>query len=69
MTVYMHGDFGGGVAEFAYDKIINKIASNGYCVVAPKSCPVDNFCMNGETSYLEVLKTLVYVEQNQQELS
>ena len=44
LTVYMHGDMGGGVAEFAYDKIIHKIAANGFCVVAPRSCPSDYFC-------------------------
>ena len=64
LTIYQHGHLSGGALEFLYTKIMNKIASNGFCIVAPESCPSNDFCQNGETSYLEVLKTLVYMEQN-----
>lgn len=39
------------------------------CVVAPLSCSYDRFCDNGETSYLEILKTMVYLENNKHYLN
>ena len=54
---------------FAYDTMFNKLAAEGVCVVSPYSCPADMFCQNGEVSYLEVLKSLVYVEQNKDSLT
>ena len=68
LTVYQHGDTGGGAALFAYDGLFNAMAAEGVCVVAPYSCPFDYFCSNGETSYLEVLKSLAYIEKNKDSL-
>jgi len=50
---------------FAYARMFSKLAAEGVCVVAPSSCPADEFCQNGEVSYLEVLRALNYVDKNQ----
>ena len=44
------------------------MAAQGVCVVAPYSCPSDVFCQNGQVSYQEVLKTIVYLEKNKSEM-
>lgn len=63
----MHGDGGGGRALLlGYSTLFNKIAREGFCVVAPYSCSSDSECMSGETSYLEILKTLAYFKGNRE---
>ena len=62
ITIYQHGDLGGGPSMFAYARMFSHLAAEGVCVVAPSSCPADVFCENGEISYAEVLKSLVYVD-------
>jgi hypothetical protein len=57
-----HGDFGGGPFSFAYDPLITDIVSQGFVVSMYLSCSVDQFCNNGQTSFLEVLKSMSYLE-------
>jgi poly(3-hydroxybutyrate) depolymerase len=64
ITIYQHGDGGGGLALSKLYSMFNKMAAEGVCVVAPYSCSLDSYCQNGEVSYQEVLKALVYLEQN-----
>lgn len=59
-----HGDFGGGLALDSYKPLAKQIASYGFCVVAYASCAIDNFCDNGEASFVEAIKTIQYLEQN-----
>jgi len=41
VTVYQHGDGGGGEELFSLYKMFDKMAAEGVCVVAPYSCPSD----------------------------
>jgi len=50
------------------DKIYNEIAAEGVCVVGPYSCPVNNWCQDGLTNYLEILKSMVYIEDHKEVL-
>jgi len=66
--VLAHGDGGGGLFTQAYDSLAQQIASFGFVVVAYESCWFDSSCDNGETSWLEVIKTLQYLEANPKDL-
>ena len=46
------------------NKIYNNIAAEGVCVVGPYSCPTNIWCDHGRTDYMEILKTLVYIEDH-----
>jgi hypothetical protein len=59
---FAHGDFGGGPFSFAYDPLITDIVSQGFVVSMYLSCSIDQFCNNGETSFLEVLKSMSHLE-------
>ena len=59
---FAHGDFGGGPFSFAYDPLIKDIVSQGFVVSMYLSCSADQFCNNGQTSFLEVLKSMSYLE-------
>ena len=59
---FAHGDFGGGPFTFAYGGLIADIVSQGFVVATYLSCSVDQFCDNGQTSFLEVLKAMDYLE-------
>jgi pimeloyl-ACP methyl ester carboxylesterase len=65
LMVYQHGDGGGGASlKPGYSKLIGKMVNEGFCVAAPYSCALDLHCDNGQTSYLEVLKTLVHFDEH-----
>ena len=59
---FAHGDFGGGPLTFLMEGYIADIVSQGFVVVTYMSCAIDNFCHNGKTSFLEVLKSMEYLE-------
>ena len=59
---FAHGDFGGGSFIFAYGGLIADIVSQGFVVATYLSCSVDQFCDNGQSSFLEVLKAMDYLE-------
>ena len=62
LHLFAHGDLGGGVATSAYGGLLRQIAAAGFVTVAYESCDLDNFCDNGETQFLEGVKTLQYLE-------
>ena len=59
---FAHSDFGGGPLTFLMEGYIADIVSQGFVVVTYMSCAIDNFCHNGKTSFLEVLKSMEYLE-------
>ena len=64
LQVHQHGDGGGGIFMWLNNKIYKEMASEGVCILGPYSCPVNTFCDSGFKNYLEILKSLVYVEDN-----
>lgn len=62
---FAHGDGGGGASFWpGYHGLMEQLASFGFVVPAYLSCWIDTLCDNGESSFLEVLKTIEYLEQN-----
>lgn len=61
LHVLAHGDGGGGALLGAYDALAEQIAAAGFVVAAYASCSFDAECDNGETSWLEILKTLAHL--------
>ena len=59
-----HGDFGGGPFSFAYHGLVNDIASRGLVVSMYLSCAIDQMCDNGNGSFLEILKSMTFLETN-----
>ena len=59
-----HGNFGGGPFSSAYNGILNDIASHGFVVVMYLSCALDMTCDRGNASFLELLKSAVFLESN-----
>lgn len=63
LHVFAHGDFGGGAFFWpGYHGLHEQLASYGFVVPAYLSCWVDQQCNNGETSFLEALKTIEHLE-------
>jgi len=48
----------------AYTSLLKQIASFGFVVTAFESCAFDAFCHNGESQFLEIVKTLHFFESN-----
>eukprot|EP00854_Cymbomonas_tetramitiformis_P006750 gene6750-8073_t len=64
LHVFMHGDGGGGkLGLMLYRPLLKEIASYGFCVAAPGTCNFDAECNNGQTSYLEILRTIKLFSQ------
>jgi len=64
LHIFAHGDFGGGPFGFAYNGILHDIASRGFVVSMYLSCAIDQFCDNGNGSFLEILKSVSFLETN-----
>jgi len=59
-----HGDFGGGPFSFAYDGLLKDIASQGLVVSMYLSCAIDQECDDGNGSFMEILKSMTFLETN-----
>jgi len=59
-----HGNGGGGSFLAAYDSLQEQIASYGFVVAAFASCWFDSACDQGESQWLETVKTIQYLEEN-----
>lgn len=64
LHLFGHGDFGGGPFSFAYHGLINDIASRGFVVSMYLSCAIDQMCDDGNGSFLEILKSMSFLETN-----
>jgi len=59
-----HGDFGGGPFSFAYDGLLKDIVRQGMVVCMYLSCAIDKQCDNGNGSFMEILKSMSFLETN-----
>ena len=65
LHLFAHGDgLGGGNFISTYDGLQEQLAGFGFVVAGYLSCSSDDDCDNGESSFLEALKTVEYLEQN-----
>ena len=62
---FAHGDWGGGPFSFPYHGIQKEIASHGFVVSMYLSCFYDSMCDNGEGSFMELLKSMSFLESNE----
>jgi hypothetical protein len=68
LHIFAHGNGAGGAVIHIYTSLMKTIASHGFVVVAYESCPIDSRCHNGETQFIEALKTIAYLENNRKTL-
>jgi hypothetical protein len=66
LHIWAHGNGGGGRFLAAYDSLQEQIASYGFVVAAFASCWFDSACDQGESQWLETVKTIQYFEENSQ---
>lgn len=65
VLLFAHGDgAGGSVFNIMYEDLQQLLAGYGFVVPAYLSCWFDTECENGESSFLQALKTMEYLEDH-----
>ena len=64
LHVFAHGNGGGSVMVHAYTPLLKELASFGFVVAAYESCPIDSHCYNGESQFIEAIKTMRFFVDN-----
>ena len=58
LHLFAHANLGGSIMALAYNRILEQIAARGFVVAAYLGCAIDPFCDNGESSFVEIFKTI-----------
>ena len=69
LHIFAHGNGAGGNVIKVYTSLLHAIASSGFVVAAYTSCVIDSHCYNGETQFLELIKTVQYLETTQSNIT
>ena len=64
LHLFAHANLGGSVMALAYNRILEQIAARGFVVAAYLGCAIDLFCDNGETSFIEIFKTIAALKNS-----